>query len=1055
MAEDPNSRQYLSGTHNVQAASGSTVHYTVNEAPHARFSSLHQLRPPSSDFVGRESEIVSLTQGINQEISTHTIASIRCIRGLGGMGKTELAYAVAQKLASSCSDAQLLIKLRGSTANAMTPEEALGKVISEFDPLVRLPDDLDSLQSQYTSLLHGKRVLILADDAKDAAQVEPLMPPAGCVLLITSRRLFRLPGMPPPLELKKLKEDEAIALVQKVCPSNDFATDQLHQLVNLCGALPLALRISATVLEYFPGSTTQYLSELADEHNRLKNLRGDNSDLGVEASFNLSFATLEKPAQVLLCQLGIFPSTFDRVAVENVVVLPDGKQDSTLLSNLLNQLYLNSLLERDAKFDRFSLHDLVRVFALHQWQRLDLGNLLTEETIRERHARYYLDLIERARELLGTEQEPIILTSLDADRPNFLAAQTFLADPSSSERCYMLSRFQNALQRYYDRRGLWKDGSMMLERAIHVLRASDIDRAELGKLEIHLAEQLRRQYGDHDSALEYGLSGLKHLYVNNSSLDASAGIHYRHIGDIYRARGEFTEALKYYEVAEKLLVGDQYDSERGKLLSSMPEAYLYARLDMQSALRTAQESLALQRRVKDTYEIVQSSRILADVYISLGMAQSAMEHAHEACFLFKSMRGQEDNPLLGWILRTQGEAYRLQGDSEKALDCYNQALHLFSQRDIKAGVAIILEKIGLLKMQIGNHASAISYLNRAVNVAREIKGGKRTIAEILLARVEVGLISESLEDYKIYLTELTEMVSDPDLTVIDAQLVYLLKRSKIMVGVATSVSAGENFNPLDSLTYVTQHNFKLLQVFIDQKILTDQPLRQELIGSAHEKGVELICHAPGLLNREPSLNSIVIEVMKDVLRNNPNKWVVYHFDELQPIDETLDIVKMIVAAGLVPCIENYHRLKVPEKARQHYQQYIDLFSRVKSAGLNVYAVIDIPRVYEAELGLLEEECTNIIIEVFFSLNRLGIPILLHLVDSKSFDLHRNNWCAVGEGAIPYNLVLTRLFASTNQVDAVIFEFEDKHNSLNSRSFLYHCLRTGMLIHHPALAVQSP
>jgi len=181
----------VSGT-NVSVGSAREVH--VHSAPAAPLQpALHQLRAPVGDFVGREQEIAKLVQALTKTSSA--TAAISGVRGMGGIGKTELAYAAAQRLAGHFPDAQLLIELRGASANPLTPEAALQTAIRAFERKVKLPGDLGQLQALYRDKLTGKKVLILADDAKDAAQVRPLLPPAGCALLVTSRNRFSLPGM--------------------------------------------------------------------------------------------------------------------------------------------------------------------------------------------------------------------------------------------------------------------------------------------------------------------------------------------------------------------------------------------------------------------------------------------------------------------------------------------------------------------------------------------------------------------------------------------------------------------------------------------------------------------------------------------------------------------------------------------------------------------------------------------------------------------------------------------------------------------------------------------
>lgn len=144
---------------------------------------LYQLRAPIGDFIGREQEIAELIRAL---CAGSGAAAITGIRRLGGIGKTELAYVVANRLCDYFGDAQIVVELFGAS-NPLTPEAALQAVIRSFEPQAKLPDDLPTLKQQYAEYLHGKRVLILADDAKDAAQVCPLLPPVGCALLITSR----------------------------------------------------------------------------------------------------------------------------------------------------------------------------------------------------------------------------------------------------------------------------------------------------------------------------------------------------------------------------------------------------------------------------------------------------------------------------------------------------------------------------------------------------------------------------------------------------------------------------------------------------------------------------------------------------------------------------------------------------------------------------------------------------------------------------------------------------------------------------------------------------
>jgi predicted ATPase len=113
--------------------------------------------------------------------------TISGLQGQGGIGKTALALVLANKLAKDYADAQIDLDLRGTSPTPLAPADVMAHVIWAFQPTTKLPDEDAQLAALYRSVLQGKRVLLLLDNARDAAQVEPLLPPAGCLLLVTSR----------------------------------------------------------------------------------------------------------------------------------------------------------------------------------------------------------------------------------------------------------------------------------------------------------------------------------------------------------------------------------------------------------------------------------------------------------------------------------------------------------------------------------------------------------------------------------------------------------------------------------------------------------------------------------------------------------------------------------------------------------------------------------------------------------------------------------------------------------------------------------------------------
>jgi hypothetical protein len=136
---------------------------------------------------------------------------------MGGIGKTALALKLAQELAPLYPEAQIYQDLLGVSAQPVTPAQAMAHVIRAFHPEIRLPDSEAEIAALYHSALHGRRALLLMDNASGADQVRPLIPPGSCLLLVTSRFLFHLPGVQVK-DLDEMPPEEAHALLLRIAP---------------------------------------------------------------------------------------------------------------------------------------------------------------------------------------------------------------------------------------------------------------------------------------------------------------------------------------------------------------------------------------------------------------------------------------------------------------------------------------------------------------------------------------------------------------------------------------------------------------------------------------------------------------------------------------------------------------------------------------------------------------------------------------------------------------------------------------------------------------------
>jgi hypothetical protein len=382
-------------------------------------SPLHQLPSPPADFTGREADLHELRKGIEQG-GTH----ISGLQGQGGVGKTALALKLANELVPRYPDAQIFIDLMGVSEKPVTPTEAMGYVIRSFDPKAPLLDNENEIRAAYNSALHEKRVLLLLDNARDAAQVQPLIPPAGCVLLVTSRKHFALPGLQAKA-LDALPPSEAKTLLLRIAPRISSESDAIAK---LCGYLPLALRLAASTIAERPDlPPVEYARRLGDEKQRLKVLSSSSSGESVEASIGLSYGLLDSEMQKLWRTLGVFPDSFQSTAAAALWQI-----DPERAHDVLGRFMSLSLLEWHSDKGRYRLHDLVRIFTngrLTPAERLDYES---------RHLAYYASLLRTAAHANDS--------SISLDWENIKTGQQRAAAHVTEHRVYAESCIQYAMQ---------------------------------------------------------------------------------------------------------------------------------------------------------------------------------------------------------------------------------------------------------------------------------------------------------------------------------------------------------------------------------------------------------------------------------------------------------------------------------------------------------------------------------------------------------------------------------------------------------------------------------
>lgn len=302
------------------------------------------------DFVGRTAELERLTAGRGPRVAV--------IAGMPGCGKTALALHVAHRLSEEYPDGQLFCDLRGhdSVAGPADPADLLAGLLRAFDADV--PETLAERAARWRSVLPGRRVLIVLDDAASTAQLSPLLPGAGeFLVLVTSRRqLAELDGAQT-VALPPLPVPDALALFTAAAGEERIRAEHTAALTTIraCGNLPLAIRIAAARLRQRPVWTVAMLAQrLQDEETRLTELRTEERDLATV--FATSYRQLNSAAQRVFRLLGSSPSQeFD---ISTVMTLTRMSDVEPIVEELLDRNLL--VQERPA---RYRMHSLLRAYA--------------------------------------------------------------------------------------------------------------------------------------------------------------------------------------------------------------------------------------------------------------------------------------------------------------------------------------------------------------------------------------------------------------------------------------------------------------------------------------------------------------------------------------------------------------------------------------------------------------------------------------------------------------------------------------------------------------------
>jgi DNA-binding SARP family transcriptional activator/tetratricopeptide (TPR) repeat protein len=644
-----------------------------------------QLPAAPASFVGRRDELDRLDAMLGD--TSVTTMAIATIAGAGGIGKTWLALHWAYRHLDRFPDGQLFVNLRGfDPANQPLPPtvavrgflDALG-----IDP-GHIPADPQTQTALFRSLLAGKRMLIVLDNAADTNHVTPLLPGGNtCTVVVTSRNT--LTGLitrhdASHLPLTTLSDQDARALLAQHPGAARVAAEPeaVTELLTWCGGYPLALGIIAGRARVHPHLR---LAELATELHDLGLTALEDNDpaTGLRTVLSSSYHALPADQQTVFALLGIAPSTsISLTAAASLTGLSPAR-----IARILRGLEEASLLAHDDR-NRYAMHDLVRAYAS------ELAAPEEARTARERLLDHYLRTVnvassllfpfreriplppphpgavipnlpdhDHAAEWLSTELPVLELLPAMAAENGFdrhawqipLAAERFLDRQgrwpeqvamqhiglTSAQRAndlFGMAQAHRALGLAYGRLHRFDEGTKYLRRALSLFIECDDPDDPDGQAHTHrLMAFLANMQADHDRALDHYLQAGA-LYQSSDNHTGQATLH-NEVGWTYILRGDYEQALAQclQAVDAHRMIGNP-DGEAAALGSA---GYALHHLDRNvEAITYLERALRLYRDTADRYLQADTLSHIGDAHAALGQDTEAKAAWHEALTILQT-----------------------------------------------------------------------------------------------------------------------------------------------------------------------------------------------------------------------------------------------------------------------------------------------------------------------------------------------------------------------------------------------------------------------------------
>ncbi|WP_342776993.1 AfsR/SARP family transcriptional regulator [Saccharothrix variisporea] len=623
-----------------------------------------QLPAPPPRFTGRAEELAALTQALDER---GTVV-ISAIAGTGGIGKTWLALHWAHRHADRFPDGQLFVDLQGFSPTApLDPGTALRGLLTALGVEPRdVPADLAAQAGLYRSVLADKRVLVVLDNARDAAQVVPLLPGSpGCAVLITSRnRLTEVVARhgARPLALDVLGAAESREVLVSVLGEREDVDD----LAARCHGFPLALGIVAGRAAANPWLPLGALA--ASLREGLGALDDENPAASLPAVLSWSVEALSAEQARAFALLGLAPGAdFGLHAAASLTGLPVER-----VRDVLRALEDAHLVRQHAP-GRWSMHDLVKLYAARE---------VASSAALGRVVDHYLHTAFGADRLLDPHRVPIELgpcTGVPVELPdeaaamawfevehaNLLAVQRVAADEAVWRLAWSLDNFLVRRGHLVDTVLVWRAGVAAADRLGDPV-ARTLAYRRLGTA--------AGEAGLHEEALDRLHSALE-LVTRTGDRQAEAHIR-NNLAGAYERQGRPADALEH--VGEALRLYRELELPIWEAYALNALGWLQAKLGSYEPARTScLAALELARR--HSYVNVQANILdsLGFIDHQTGRFEEALARFEEALELCSSLG---ETYSAANTLDRMGETCRVMGDVARARGCWERALEGYREQ---------------------------------------------------------------------------------------------------------------------------------------------------------------------------------------------------------------------------------------------------------------------------------------------------------------------------------------------------------------------------------------